>query len=73
MAACKRRHRVLFRSGATGLALLAWGASSANADTYPAKPVTIVVAQAPGGGNDAVARILAARLSTVYGQHEIAP
>lgn len=71
MAACKRRHRVLLRSGATGLALLAWGASSANADTYPAKPVTIVVAQAPGGANDAVARILAARLSTVYGQQFI--
>ncbi|WP_159912203.1 tripartite tricarboxylate transporter substrate binding protein [Pantoea sp. 18069] len=33
------------------------------ADTYPSKPVTILVPQAPGGTNDVVGRILAQKLT----------
>lgn len=38
------------------------------AQSYPAKGVTIIVPTAPGGANDAIARILAQGLSTKLGQ-----
>ena len=37
-------------------------------DKYPAKPVTIIVPQAPGGANDAIARIVAQKLTEQTGQ-----
>jgi len=37
-------------------------------DKYPSKPVTLVVPQAAGGANDAIARVLAQRLSEQMGQ-----
>ena len=37
--------------------------ASANAETYPNKAVTLIVPQAVGGGNDAIARIVAQKLS----------
>jgi tripartite-type tricarboxylate transporter receptor subunit TctC len=40
-------------------------------EKYPVKPVTVIVPQAPGGANDTVARILAARLSENVGQQFI--
>ena len=49
--------------------LLAFGAVAQ--DKYPAKPVTLIVPQAPGGANDTVARILAQRLSENLGQQFI--
>src|SRR5258705_667082 len=43
-------------------------ASTAFAQSFPAKPVHIVVAFPPGGGTDIVARLLAPRLSDAWGQ-----
>jgi tripartite-type tricarboxylate transporter receptor subunit TctC len=40
-------------------------------DKYPNKPVTLVVPQAAGGANDAIARIVAQRLTEVSGQQFI--
>lgn len=37
-------------------------------DKYPVKPVTVVVPQAAGGANDAIARIVAQKLSELSGQ-----
>jgi tripartite-type tricarboxylate transporter receptor subunit TctC len=41
------------------------------ANTYPAKPVKILVGWAPGGGVDVTARLIAQKLSSVWGQQVI--
>lgn len=38
------------------------------AEDYPTRPVTIIVAQPPGGGTDIIARIIAQQLSVQLGQ-----
>ena len=40
-------------------------------DKYPSKPVTLIVPQAPGGANDAIARIVAQKLTEALGQQFI--
>jgi tripartite-type tricarboxylate transporter receptor subunit TctC len=43
-------------------------ATSAQADTYPSKPITLVVTQGPGSGSDVMARLLAGYLGPLLGQ-----
>lgn len=50
----------------SGLLLLTSGKS--NAQTYPAKPVKIVVPSAPGGGTDIIGRLLAKAFTSALGQ-----
>ena len=45
--------------------------AAALAQTYPARPVRMVVAVAPGGGTDIISRLVAARLTDVFGQQVI--
>lgn len=46
----------------------AWFAPAANAQDYPSRPVSMVVAAAAGGPIDVFARILAERMSPILGQ-----
>ncbi|HXF65293.1 MAG TPA: tripartite tricarboxylate transporter substrate binding protein [Burkholderiales bacterium] len=50
-----------------GLAALAIACAPALSQTYPAKPVRIMVGYAPGGGVDTTARLVAAALSELWG------
>ncbi len=47
------------------------GAATAHAQTFPTKPVTIVVTSAPGGAADATARALALHLGKAWNQQVI--
>ena len=59
----------LFRiTVAFGIALFA---VSAQAQSYPAKPITIIVPFGPGSGTDLITRIIAQRLSTAVNQSVI--
>jgi len=65
MCAAKRRASLALVACVTALTLpwgLAWG------QTYPAKPITMVVPFPPGGPTDLVARVLAQKLSEQMGQ-----
>jgi tripartite-type tricarboxylate transporter receptor subunit TctC len=53
---------------AAAAAALAFLLPGAHAQTFPAKPVTLLVPYAPGGGHDAMARIVAERLGAKWGQ-----
>lgn len=54
--------------GFLALACMGLFAAPAHAQTYPSKPVTIVVTLAAGGAADVIARALAQRLSEDWGQ-----
>jgi tripartite-type tricarboxylate transporter receptor subunit TctC len=43
-------------------------AATAQAETYPSRPITLIVPAAPGGGNDTVARVIAEKMSRLLGQ-----
>src|SRR5467141_642802 len=70
--------RSVLYDGATGpqlmkklllLLLFAWG--SACGQTYPAKPVKLIVTYPPGGSSDLMARVFGAKLAEMWGQQVI--
>jgi tripartite-type tricarboxylate transporter receptor subunit TctC len=63
------QRRTLIQAASGAAALLALPAL--RAQTLPSGPIRIIVGFPPGGGTDALARILAAKLSTMWGQQVI--
>lgn len=61
------RRAALAASVAIGLAAALTG-TDANAQTYPSKPITLVVAYPAGGDTDAMARLFAEKLASRLGQ-----
>ena len=55
------------RTAIAGFALLA-ALGVANAQTYPNKPIRIIIAQAPGSATDVISRVVGNRLSEALGQ-----
>jgi tripartite-type tricarboxylate transporter receptor subunit TctC len=53
---------------ASGAALPLIGTARAQQPTWPTKPIRLVVGYSPGGGNDLIARIVAAKLQDKLGQ-----
>lgn len=60
-----------YRNVAALLAALALYATDVAAQTYPARPVRIVVALLPGGGNDTVARLAAQKMTVSLKQQVV--
>lgn len=56
---------------AVGLALGAAACAAAQAQTYPSKPIRIVVPWPPGGGTDVVSRTIAGKMNETLGQPAI--
>src|SRR5882672_9837290 len=50
------------------LCLAAMSAAPAHAQDYPSRPIMLVVPYPPGGGNDVIARIVAAKMSAALGR-----
>jgi tripartite-type tricarboxylate transporter receptor subunit TctC len=50
------------------LVVLALATATACAQTYPSKPIRVVVGYPPGGGNDLFARLVGAKLQQSFGQ-----
>src|SRR5688500_9118882 len=53
---------------ALSLCLMAWTVSHAQTANYPNRPIRVIVANAPGGGLDVLARLLAPTLMSALGQ-----
>ena len=65
---CCRLRWVTASSSLLAVVLVTVGAPAIAQDNYPNRPVKIIAPQAPGGGVDLVARIIADRLGVAMGQ-----
>jgi len=63
-----RRHLVFVAAAIVCAAAASIAPATAGAQAWPAKPVKIIVPFPPGGGADTLARIMAPKLSEIWGQ-----
>jgi tripartite-type tricarboxylate transporter receptor subunit TctC len=61
----------MVRAALLAAALIAGAAAGAQAQSFPSRPITLVVPFPPGGGNDALARAVAERMSKSLGQQVV--
>jgi tripartite-type tricarboxylate transporter receptor subunit TctC len=71
MRSARRRCLGLVGRAVLALAAVTCAAGAARAETFPDKPVRMVVAFPAGGGTDIVARLIAERLTALWGQQVI--
>lgn len=62
------RRRIFAAATAAALAWAAPSTMAADADTYPSRPITIIVPSVAGNVNDAVARLIGQELTKTWGQ-----
>ena len=55
-------------TSAVVVAATLWGIVDANAQRYPARPITVIVGYAAGGPTDTIARIVTERMKAALGQ-----
>ena len=65
------RRRFVALSSASALAPALPRAARAQAQTYPTRFVRLIVPFPPGGGTDAIARVVAGKLSAIWGQQMV--
>lgn len=53
------------------MAALSWPAQEAGAQSYPTKPIRIVVPYPPGGTTDILTRVLGQKLTEAWGQQVV--
>jgi tripartite-type tricarboxylate transporter receptor subunit TctC len=63
--------RIVFAFILAVVAALGFGIAPSSAETYPTKPIRIIVPTSPGGITDTLARALAQRLTESFGQQVI--
>jgi tripartite-type tricarboxylate transporter receptor subunit TctC len=68
MANLKRPHRRQFLNLAAGAAALPAVTQIASAQTYPSRPITVIVGAAAGGPTDTIGRIITERMRNTLGQ-----
>jgi len=70
-----KRHELISLLASTvavaALAVIFTGALPVVAQDYPARPITLVVPFPAGGGNDALARVVAEKMSRTLGQQVV--
>jgi tripartite-type tricarboxylate transporter receptor subunit TctC len=62
----------VFVSAAVALGVAAVFATAASAQTYPAKPIRVIVPYPPGGTSDILTRLIGAKLTEAWGQQVLA-
>jgi len=69
MTAPNRPKKIMLNIAVVAALSAAAQSAVAQQPTYPAKPIRLIASQSPGGGIDAVARIVAIRLGDAIGQN----